>query len=384
MIIRNVDRRTLVVPLSTDDFDCNECFCFCYSPQTDSMHIADGRLLLGSFCLQTTSNIDCRTPAVPLLTDDTNLECNKCLCFSLLTIDQSELEIDNTYPVDGRQLIDTLTQIARQTTFVDSLTKKQRYSLAQYYCLLSTAHLCYRLIDRLPTAQYVPRTWPKKQVYSASVCTCPPSKQHQNKLSQTSLHDRPKLGQRLSKLNESARTRPFHHRPELHRHPDPRLRRLRVHSVPPLSTVHRYPCFDSDQLARQLIRTVLKTVVYRLIVHRLHPRSEPHRRLEPQRPRRPRVRHVHPLWAAVHRYPCFDLGQPREQTRKTTKKQKKRFEIQVGTLCNIYIYILILITGTNVVSFNAGTTPQGRPIRGPLQRVGTTKTRQSKRTEPDR
>ena len=47
--------------------------------------------------------------------------------------------------------------------------------------------------------------------------------------------------------------------------------------------------------------------------------------------------------SAGSRYPCFDLGQPtrqlsrakeQERTRKTTRKQKKKFEIQVGALCN--------------------------------------------------
>ena len=270
MKIRNVDRGTLAVLLSTDDANSDYLLLFYafFLPYVDRI-VIDVLLLTNPAKI----HIDLGTLAVLLSTDDANSD--YLLLFFAFFL-----------PYVDRIVIDTLTQTARQNTFADSF--------AQYYCLLSTVHICYRLIDWLPTVQYIPRTWPKKQVYSALVCTCLPSKQHQNKLSQISLHDRPKPGQRLSKLSESVR------------------------SASPLWTIHRYLCFDSGQPAR--IRTVLKSDVYHLTVQRLHPRPEPHRRLDPQRPRRPRVRHVYPLRAVVHRYPCFDLGQLR--TRKTTSKRK--------------------------------------------------------------
>ena len=84
---------------------------------------------------------------------------------------------------------------------------------------------------------------------------------------------------------KSSQNRRLHPRSEPHRCLDPRRhRRLRVH---PLRTdIHR-------RLQGQ----------HRCLLHRLHPQPRPelHRRLDPRRPRRLRVRRVHPLRTVIHR-----------------------------------------------------------------------------------
>ena len=67
MTIINVDRRTLVVLLSTDEnSECNDCccFCFCYSNLTVILCLVDGNQPLDS-----------------LTTLNENFECNDCYCF---------------------------------------------------------------------------------------------------------------------------------------------------------------------------------------------------------------------------------------------------------------------------------------------------------------
>ena len=125
MTISNVDRRTLVVLLSTDDgnSDRNECFCFCfcYLPQTNIVHM-------------TISNVDRRTLVVLLSTDNGNSGRNECFCFCfcynrLLCL------------CDG-----FLSNKPRSTIKLDNLTSKEQIRTCLYLFVRTTDRIGTRIL----------------------------------------------------------------------------------------------------------------------------------------------------------------------------------------------------------------------------------------------
>ena len=127
MTISSVDRRTLVVLLSTVDEKNNECFCFCYC----CFYLVDGRQLTDTLTQITRQTAfagllffhPIKPKQVVLLSTDENFECNDCCCFCFCYFNLTDtlLQTNDTHKqarrknltsktkdiVDGKSLGDT-------------------------------------------------------------------------------------------------------------------------------------------------------------------------------------------------------------------------------------------------------------------------------------